>query len=404
MRKLFLVAIVTAMFAAAAAAYAAPPPEGPPGLAKALAAQVKHNPQLLTTPGVVGTAVGLRGDGTAVVKVFAERPGVAHLPAFLDGVPVVVQVTGQLVALGAKPPSKPNIAPVVDITSAANGARFYSGDSVRFAGAPIDKEEGNLSARLIWPFSIDDRLGTAPGAHAFALTVTETAGNSTTRSASFSVTEASPLSITTTVPTGGESWPSGSTQQLGWTVSPAVDAGQFGVWLRNATTGAYYEAGYYAAVPGQTVYEPSFSTAGIPAGSYTVAVYYRADPTVWVWQTSDESPGTATIAAALTITTTVPTGGESWPTAAPSSSAGRSPRRSTPASSASGSGVPRPAPTTRPATTPPCPDRPSTSRASRRRASRPAATPPPSTTVRIRRSGSGRPPTRAPAQRRSRLP
>ena len=87
-----------------------------------------------------------------------------------------------------------------------------------------------------------------------------------------------------------------------------------------------------------------------------------------------------------------------------SSSAGRSPRRSTPASSASGSGCQRPAPTTRPATTPPCPDRPSTSRASRRRASRPAATPPPSTTVRIRRSGSGRPPTRAPAQRRSRLP
>ena len=48
-------------------------------------------------------------------------------------------------------------------------------------------------------------------------------------------------------------------------------------------------------MPGQTVYEPSFSTAGIPAGSYTAAVYYRADPTVWVWQTSDESPGTGTI-------------------------------------------------------------------------------------------------------------
>ena len=163
MRKLFLVAIVVTLLASAWVANAAPPPEGPPGLAKALAAQERHNARLLTTPGVVGTAVGLRADGTAVVRVFTERPGVGHVPAFVDGVPVVVQVAGKLTALSAGPSRKRNSAPVVDIGSPTDGAHYDSGASVSFAGTAVDKQEGDLSARLIWTSSRDGDLGTGPG-------------------------------------------------------------------------------------------------------------------------------------------------------------------------------------------------------------------------------------------------
>jgi hypothetical protein len=158
MRKWFLAVVILALLAGMGAAHAAPPPAGPPGLAQAIAAQVRHNPQLLTTPGVVGTAVGLRGDGVAVVKVFAEKPGVAHVPAVLDGVPVVVQVTGRLTALKAKAPSR-NTAPVVIISSPVDGSHYYSGDPVHFSATADDKEQGDLSAKLVWTSSIDGLIG-----------------------------------------------------------------------------------------------------------------------------------------------------------------------------------------------------------------------------------------------------
>ena len=116
------------------------------------------------------------------------------------------------------------------------------------------------------------------------------------------------------MPDGTQSWPEGTTQDLGWTLSAAVDAGQFGVWLIDSESGAWYAAGYYDAVPGETLYAPSFSTLGLPLGSYTAVVYYRSDPNVWLWQASDASPGTAEVTAGATaITVTVPDGTQSWP-------------------------------------------------------------------------------------------
>jgi hypothetical protein len=158
MRKWFLGALVVVLLSTVGVADAAPPPGGPPGLTKAIAAQVEHNPQLLTTPGVVGTAVGLRWDGVAVVRVFIEKPGVAHLPAMLDGVPVVVQVTGKLTALKVKAPSR-NTVPVVTIRSPVDGSQYSSGDLVHFAATADDKEQGDLSSKLVWTSSIDGLIG-----------------------------------------------------------------------------------------------------------------------------------------------------------------------------------------------------------------------------------------------------
>jgi hypothetical protein len=82
---------------------------GPPGLAKALAAQTKHTDRLLKVPGVVGTAVGLGADGNAQVQLFTRAAGVRGLPASLDGVPVSVVVTGEIRAIpaAANAPARP---------------------------------------------------------------------------------------------------------------------------------------------------------------------------------------------------------------------------------------------------------------------------------------------------------
>jgi len=67
---------------------------------------------------VVGTATGLGPAGTPAVLVLTKVPGVAGIPRSLDGVPVVVKVTGEIVALPkpAKPgkPDKPGNGDKID--------------------------------------------------------------------------------------------------------------------------------------------------------------------------------------------------------------------------------------------------------------------------------------------------
>ncbi len=68
-------------------------------LGPAIRAQERHTDELLGLAGVVGTAVGLNGGGRPAVKVYTIREGVRGIPRNLDGIPVVVEVTGPIVAL-----------------------------------------------------------------------------------------------------------------------------------------------------------------------------------------------------------------------------------------------------------------------------------------------------------------
>jgi PKD repeat protein len=104
MRKFLLFTILAAVVALTATTVYAAPPDEPPGLKRAIAVQEAHTDSLLTIPGVVGTAVGLQADGAPVVKIYTESANVAGLPKKLDGIPVIVQVTGKIVALGKPPP------------------------------------------------------------------------------------------------------------------------------------------------------------------------------------------------------------------------------------------------------------------------------------------------------------
>jgi hypothetical protein len=68
----------------------------------ALRVQELVTDEWLALDGVVGTAIGVDGQGRAVLKVFLESPGVATFPRFL-GVEIVPEVTGPFTALPADP-------------------------------------------------------------------------------------------------------------------------------------------------------------------------------------------------------------------------------------------------------------------------------------------------------------
>lgn len=179
----------------------AQPAFDPPGLERAIEVQKQHTDALLDIRGVVGTAVGLGADGEAVVKIYTERSGIGGLPRSLDGVPVVVQVTGRIFAFHHRsdhcdgPPGSTlppgcseepaNNPPEVSITSPSDGDPFTSGTSISFAGTAIDQEEGNLTASLNWVSSIDGQIGSgenftnttlSDGNHTITASVTDSGG------------------------------------------------------------------------------------------------------------------------------------------------------------------------------------------------------------------------------------
>lgn len=131
---------------------AAPPPDGPPGLERATEVKERHAEALFGVTGVVGVGVGHNGDSNPAVIIFTETPGVRGLPTFLEGVPVVVQVSGRFFAQpkpenpGKPPkPEEPDLTPRdrwdrpvpigvstghPDVTAGTIGARVTDGSNV----------------------------------------------------------------------------------------------------------------------------------------------------------------------------------------------------------------------------------------------------------------------------------
>jgi len=68
--------------------------------AAAMAVQERHNPDLLSIPGVAGTALTTGPGGRPVIKVFLAHGGVLGLPATLDGHAYTTEVTGEFSARG----------------------------------------------------------------------------------------------------------------------------------------------------------------------------------------------------------------------------------------------------------------------------------------------------------------
>jgi len=77
----------------------------------AIIAQEQLTDHVLTIPGVVGTAVGVTGNGVPVVKVYVTTRGISGVPGRTGGVPVVVEVTGEIFALQEVPRAPPPCPP-----------------------------------------------------------------------------------------------------------------------------------------------------------------------------------------------------------------------------------------------------------------------------------------------------
>ena len=72
-------------------------------LGPAMAAQNRHNDELMRNPDVVGTGAGHAPDGRPAVYVLERAPGARGVPSEVDGVPVVEKVTGDIAAVRAGP-------------------------------------------------------------------------------------------------------------------------------------------------------------------------------------------------------------------------------------------------------------------------------------------------------------
>jgi hypothetical protein len=80
-----------------------------PAVQEVMAVQNKHTANLMTDKNIIGTATGLTEDGRLAVLVFlkegASNPkgikSISSVPKSLDGVPVIVEVTGEIKAMAA---------------------------------------------------------------------------------------------------------------------------------------------------------------------------------------------------------------------------------------------------------------------------------------------------------------
>lgn len=101
LRWLFVAAPVLVLFGALGVlAQQGEPPIVPPGqLRAAIATQEQYTPGLMLLGNVLGTAVTADPGGRGAIMVYARAAEVRGVPADLDGFPVIVQVTGDIVAL-----------------------------------------------------------------------------------------------------------------------------------------------------------------------------------------------------------------------------------------------------------------------------------------------------------------
>lgn len=92
-----------------------------PRVQEVAAVQDRHTPELMAMPSVIGTATGLDAKGRLAIMVYTEEP-TEMLPAEIDGVPVVQEVTGKIVAMAVADHRVKQTAPIQMGTS--GGWRF----------------------------------------------------------------------------------------------------------------------------------------------------------------------------------------------------------------------------------------------------------------------------------------
>jgi extracellular elastinolytic metalloproteinase len=163
-----------------------------------------------------------------------------------------------------------NTAPVVAISSPANGAGFTEGDAVTFSGSASDTEDGDISASLVWTSSLDGQIGTgasfttstlSTGSHTVTASVTDSGGANGSDSISISVAAAGGNTAPTVAissPANGASFTEGDAVTFSGSASDTEDGDISGslVWT--------------SSLDGQIGTGASFTTSALSAGSHTI--------------------------------------------------------------------------------------------------------------------------------------
>ncbi|MCH8086490.1 MAG: hypothetical protein IIC81_01420 [Chloroflexi bacterium] len=146
-------------------------PDEPPGRERAIAAKEAHIDRLLAQSGILGAGVGLDG-GEHVVKVYTESRDVT-VPRSLDGVRVVTQTTGKIVARTDPKAEQPRPVPI-GVSGGSDELIFYQGlyyCTVGTIGARVIDDQGTADTS-------DDVLYTLSNNHVYALENTGDIGDS----------------------------------------------------------------------------------------------------------------------------------------------------------------------------------------------------------------------------------
>ena len=167
-------------------------------IAAAIAAQERANPDLMQRPGVIGTAVGVRGDGKATIRIFVDGAG-RILPGVIDGIPVTIEVSGRIMAL-SNPLLRMRPAPLgfsvghPAITAGTIGARVADGSGNVFLLSNnhvlANSNDASVGDATLQPGPYDggtaaDRIGTL-----FAFQAIDFSGGNNTIDAAIALTSA----------------------------------------------------------------------------------------------------------------------------------------------------------------------------------------------------------------------
>lgn len=188
-------------------------PASPADIRAALEAQERHTPALMRIPGVLGTAVGLGPGGRAHVTIFVTRANLPDIPAELDRVPVVREVTGQFIAfadrtLRARPAPLGFSIGHPAITAGTIGARVLDGTGNVFVLSNnhvlANSNGASIGDAVLQPGpydggTISDAIGTLTAF--YPITFTSTASN-TLDAAIARVTNPADLSASTPIDDG----------------------------------------------------------------------------------------------------------------------------------------------------------------------------------------------------------
>ena len=196
---------------------------------KAKKAQDKVNQKVLSKKDVVGTAVGRNAEGEVVVRVFTAKSGVGGIPKEQDGVKVVAQVTGPILAISqlSAPVLSPSAYTTTDkwprpvpigvstghpaITAGTIGARVTKGSNVYALSnnhVYADENQASIGDAVIQPGTFDG--GSSPAddignLYAFKPIVFTTSANNTIDAA---IALSSTGNLDNATPSGGYGTPS----------------------------------------------------------------------------------------------------------------------------------------------------------------------------------------------------